>query len=308
MSLLDEAKVPDELSSQVWCFYGESGVGKSTIASEFTTPLYIDLENSAKEICSRKKIRRLSLADVKSFDALKGLIKDLTEKPHAYKSVVIDSLTQLESMIESSLSGTESFAEMDSRTFKKGTKMVAEELHKFMFMLRKLQEEKDIDVVLVGHARPKKKTDAYTGDTYDRYLLACSEESAEKVKAFTNNLIFIKQEVQTHKDANSRKVVAHSDGSRVMYTEWRAGADAKNRLNLPYAIPFKKEAGYETLKKIILENKPKEAPELIADIKALMSRVTKDNAELISKKLEAAGDNVHQLMRLKTKALEVVTV
>jgi hypothetical protein len=82
--------------------YGDSGVGKTTLlASASAVPemqpvLLIDVEGGTLSI--RKRYPQVDTVRVKSFNDFNGLAISLRTKPHPYKTIIIDSLTEVQKL------------------------------------------------------------------------------------------------------------------------------------------------------------------------------------------------------------------
>src|SRR5580692_7703506 len=81
--------------------YGVSGVGKTTLALSFPCPYYFDVEGGAKGPQYRDLLKKsggvyLGPEDgTLSFDTLIEQIQALATEKHAYKTLIIDSVTKL---------------------------------------------------------------------------------------------------------------------------------------------------------------------------------------------------------------------
>jgi hypothetical protein len=88
-------KTPTDESTYIkTLIYGKSGTGKTVFAGSFPDPCIIDCENGWKSI---KAVRGYAppVASVKSKDDLVNAYNELAKGNHAFKTVIIDSLTDL---------------------------------------------------------------------------------------------------------------------------------------------------------------------------------------------------------------------
>ena len=81
--------------------FGEGGMGKTTLAAMFPKPLFIRTEDGTASLQGNENVSLFPLATSSKdvFDAIEVLA---TEK-HEFKTLVIDSITQLATMIESEI-------------------------------------------------------------------------------------------------------------------------------------------------------------------------------------------------------------
>jgi RecA/RadA recombinase len=81
--------------------FGEGGMGKTTLAAMFPKPVFIRTEDGTASLQGNEDVSLFPLA-TSSEDVL-GAIEALATEKHNYKTVVIDSITQLATMIESEI-------------------------------------------------------------------------------------------------------------------------------------------------------------------------------------------------------------
>ena len=78
-----------------WAIYGRSGTGKTTFASTFPKPaLLIDVRDQGTD--SVADVRQLDHAEVETWEDFEDLYYYLKENPKKYKTVIIDTMTQLQ--------------------------------------------------------------------------------------------------------------------------------------------------------------------------------------------------------------------
>ena len=65
--------------------YGPEGIGKTTFASKFPKPLFIDAEDGSNHLNVDRTQRPTS------WTMLKGIIEELTKDAQGYKTLVIDT-------------------------------------------------------------------------------------------------------------------------------------------------------------------------------------------------------------------------
>jgi hypothetical protein len=86
--------VKDITRARSWCFYGRSGSGKTTIASTFPDPiLLLDVRDRGTDSIID---RNVDVKEIESLDDLEDAYYFLKKNPKRYKTVVIDTVTQLQ--------------------------------------------------------------------------------------------------------------------------------------------------------------------------------------------------------------------
>jgi phage nucleotide-binding protein len=78
-----------------WAIYGRSGSGKTTFAASFPKPiLLLDVRDQGTDSIMDEE--QLDVKDIESLDDLEDVYYYLKEKPKAYKTIVIDTITQMQ--------------------------------------------------------------------------------------------------------------------------------------------------------------------------------------------------------------------
>lgn len=209
--------------------YGPEGIGKSTFASQFPDPLFIDTEGSTKHM----DVSRLPAP--KTWNHLRDEIHYVRDNPDVCKTLVIDTADWAEQLciqevcIKGGKTGIEDYG------YGKGYTYLAEE---FARMLRALTEvnEKGIHIVITAHAALRKFEQPDESGAYDRWELKLQKKTAPLLKEWPDMLLFANYETIVIKDENG-KAKAHG-GKRVMYTSHHPVWDAKNRFGLDEKLDF----------------------------------------------------------------------
>ena len=214
--------------------YGVEGIGKSTFASKFPDPLFIDTEGSTKHL------------DVARFDSpqswsmlLQQVDYVLREKP--CKTLVIDTIDWAEKLCMAhvihtygggKVKGIEDFG------YGKGYTYLAEEVARLLNRLSDVIEV-GVNVVLTAHSMVRKfeRPDDSTG--YDRYELKMERKTSPLVKEWADMLLFANYDIFVV-ESKSGRGKGHK-GDRVMYTTHQPAWDAKNRCGLEDKLPLKFE-------------------------------------------------------------------
>lgn len=209
--------------------YGPEGIGKSTFASQFPDPLFIDTEGSTKHM----DVSRLPAP--RTWNEMRDEIHYVRDNPDVCKTLVIDTADWAEQLciqevcIKGGKTGIEDYG------YGKGYTYLAEE---FGRMLRALTEvnEKGIHIVITAHAALRKFEQPDESGAYDRWELKLQKKTAPLLKEWPDMLLFANYETIVIKDENG-KAKAHG-GKRVMYTSHHPVWDAKNRFGLDEKLDF----------------------------------------------------------------------
>ncbi|MEG0629042.1 MAG: ATP-binding protein [Enterococcus sp.] len=218
-------KIP---KAQKVVLYGVEGIGKSTFASQFPDPLFIDTEDSTLHM------------DVKRFDKPTSWMMlmqqvDYVKQNRLCQTLVIDTMDWAEALAKRHLMAQNKWNDTGNDY---GNKYIA--LEKEMGnLLNQLSEVIDagINVVITAHAMLRKKEEPDEMGAFDRYELKLEKKSAGIVKEWADMVLFAnyKTTVITDSKTNSKKATG---GQRMMYTTHRPTWDAKNRIGLADELPF----------------------------------------------------------------------
>ncbi|WP_283604026.1 ATP-binding protein [Ligilactobacillus salivarius] len=213
--------------------YGVEGIGKTTFASKFPDPIFIDTEGSTGFINARK------LPNPTSWTMLLDELEDIKSEPRG-KTLIIDTLDWAERLAKKYLMDKNKWAAIDSTNYGSRYVALSDEIGK---LLNKLTEIKDvgINVVLTAHAETKKHELPDEMGQYDKYTLKLEKRDAGLAKEWADMILFFnyKTTIITDSKSDSKKATG---GQRVMYTTHKPAWDAKNRLGLPDELPIDFEA------------------------------------------------------------------
>jgi hypothetical protein len=203
--------------------YAGEGVGKTTLASKFPDPLFIDTENGSYNL----DVARVDKPD--SWDELIGIVKAIASEDIC-KTLVIDTVDWAEMLAISNVCEKHRVTSIEQISYGKGYTYVAD---RFIELFKELDKVIDSGkhVVLTAHSKTRKFELPEEQGQYDRYEMKLTRQVAPLIKEWSDLLLFgnYKTFVVTTEN-NTRKA---QGGKRVMYTTHNPCWDAKNRDELP---------------------------------------------------------------------------
>jgi hypothetical protein len=219
-------------SAQKVVVYGPEGIGKSTFASKFPDPLFIDTEGSTKHL----DVARLDPPS--SWTMLLEQIKFVRDNKPC-KTLVVDTIDWAERLARDHIIAINKVSSIESFGYGKGYTYLAEEFGKMLNLLSDVIDA-GIHVVLTAHAMMRKFEQPDEMGAYDRWELKLEKKTAPMAKEWADMVLFAnyKTTILTDSKSKSKKAVG---GERVMYTTHHPARDAKNRADLPEELPLSYE-------------------------------------------------------------------
>ena len=216
------------ISAQKVVIYGPEGIGKSTFASMFPNPVFIDTEGSTKHMDVPRTPKPSSwtmiLEQVKYFKA----------NPHLYDTLVIDTADWAEQLCMSEICAKSQKRSIEDFGYGKGYIYLAEEFGRLLNLLEDVIEV-GINVVITAHAQMRKFEQPEEMGAYDRWELKLQKKTAQLLKEWADMVLFANYEIFVinvdNQGVQKGKNKAQG-GKRVMYTSHTPSWDAKNRHNL----------------------------------------------------------------------------
>ena len=216
--------------------YGPEGIGKSTLAAQLPSPVFIDVEGGTNQL----PVARLPKPS--SWMMLMDEIQAVqnSEIPDC-KSLVIDTADASEALCIANVCAENGVTGIEKMPYGKGYVFVKE---KWCKMLDALGEVVDhgVNVVLLGHSRLDKFERPDESGAYDRYSPKLIDSKRASIAAATKEwcdmVLFLDYKIYV--EEQNGKAKAHG-GRRIIHTTHHPCWDAKNRFGLPDEMPLNDE-------------------------------------------------------------------
>ncbi len=214
--------------------YGVEGVGKSSLASTYPNPVFIDCEGSTIKLDAS----RLAVTNYAEYVESCKLI--LGEDGDEFQTVVIDTTDWLENIVVNEIlrnDGATTITDKKHYSFGAGDKRI-EEFFRFKIIPtfeRFMSSGKN--VVLVSHAHIKGVDDPVTG-RYDHYTLKMGKTASSILKEWVNNVFFMNYDQKLHKNYSIGKDTVTGGKEVYVFTQRTAQYNAKRRDKLDDKIKF----------------------------------------------------------------------
>jgi len=230
MSLLDSIEKPQD-RPVIATITGDAGLGKTSLAATFPKPIFIRAEDGLQAVPleSRPDAFPVITSSEDVWEQLAALIK----KDHQYKTLVIDSITQLDTLftnyiVESDPKKPKSIAQALGG-YGAGFQMLSSLHGRVRKAAGILNERKDMNIVFIAHAETE-TIELPDQDPYTRYNIRMQKKSVSHYIDNCDLVGFLKLETFTQGDGERKKAV--SDGTRLLVTYATAANISKNRFGI----------------------------------------------------------------------------
>lgn len=210
---------------------GDAGVGKTTLAATFPKPIFIRAEDGLQSVPSDQRPDAFPVLD--SVDTLWDQMKALMNEDHDYKTLVIDSVTQLEQMFADHILENDpkkpKALQQAMGGYGAGFTAVAAMHGRVRKAAKILKERKGMNVVFIAHSDVS-TIELPDQDPYSRYDLRLHKKCMTHYVDNVDLVAYLKLETFTTGDGERKKAI--SDGTRVAVCYTAAAQISKNRYGI----------------------------------------------------------------------------
>jgi len=214
--------------------YGAEGIGKTTFASHFPRPLFIDTEHSTDFL----DVDRLPVPS--SWTMLLEEVQEAKKYVGQYLTLVVDTADWAEMLCKKHVCDSRGMKSIEDAGYGKGYVYLAEEWGKLLNALTELRDA-GMNIVLTAHAMMRKFEQPDELGAYDRWEMKLEKKTAPMTKEWSDMILFANYETYVVKENKGAAKGKAQGGRRVMYTAHHPCWDAKNRQGLPDKLPFEFE-------------------------------------------------------------------
>lgn len=230
MSILSSIAKPDDRSI-ICTITGDAGLGKTSLAATFPKPIFIRAEDGLQAIPTATRPDAFPL--LSNVDMLWEQLTALIKEDHDYKTLVIDSVTQLDNLFTNHIVDTDPKKPRTIAQALGGYGAGFQALSSLHGRVRKaagiLNETKGMNIVFIAHSETE-TIELPDQDPYTRYNIRMQKKS---VSHYTDNVDlcgYLKLETHTFGDGERKKAI--SDGTRILVTYASAANISKNRYGI----------------------------------------------------------------------------
>lgn len=230
--------------------YGPEGIGKSTFASHFPDPVFIDTEGGTK----RLNVARLPQPT--SWAMLLDEVAEVRKGNVPCGTLVLDTADWAERLCIQAVCARAKVNGIEDFGYGKGYTYVKEEFSKLLDALEEVLNAGH-NVVVLAHAAITKFEQPDAVGNYDRWSMKTSKQVAPLLREWCDMLLFANYKTVVEKAGSGPNAKNKaSGGRRVLYTTHHPCWDAKNRFGLPEELPL----DYASIAACIPESSAPKAP------------------------------------------------
>lgn len=277
--------------------YGPDGVGKSTFGANAPSPIFLGTEDGTANLDVAR------FPHPKSFNEVRSMIKELIESKHDFKTLVIDSLDWLETLVHQAVMDLDGSTTINRAQggYGNGILMAVKYWVAMQEDLKALRKEKGMNIILIAHSQVKTFNDPTQNAAYDRYQLKLDDKGAAKWREFVDSVLFATYDTVAKAEKGDKKAKTYGGENRVIFTERRPSFDAKNRHGLPFEMPLDWGIFYEHYMR------GESADSILNELRKTVLEIKDDQTrEKTIEAIKAAGQDADRLAVIRNNVRTIV--
>jgi len=229
--------------------YGPPGIGKTTLASEFPAPVFLQIEDGTPG-----DVELTSFGKLDTFGQVLDALAALYTEDHDFGTVVVDSVTELQRLVfaETCARGDDKGnpkANIEDFGYGKGYVYAQRTWTDFLDGVNALRRDRGMAIVLIAHSKVERFDDPETV-SYDRYEIDLHGKSVGAIEREMDAIFLLKQPVTVKTEDqgfNKERARAQGDSTTLIHAVGKPAFVAKNRYGIPATLRFDRGQGFSTL-------------------------------------------------------------
>lgn len=229
----------------IMVIYGRGKMGKTTLASEFPEPIFLQTEDGAGAI----ELTSFSEGAITDWADVDTALEQLATEDHAFKTLVIDSVTQLEPLVWAETCKRNNWKSIEDPGYGKGYLEADAVWREFLAAITYLRDKKGMAIVMIGHEVVETFSDPERED-YNRYKMRLHKRAEALLREQSDIVAFLNQAVSIDKQKggfNKETTKAKGSGQRQINLSPRPTFEAGNRYGMPDKILINEGEGFAAL-------------------------------------------------------------
>lgn len=226
--------------------YGPPGVGKTTLASEFPAPVFLQVEDGTPG-----DLELTTFGHLQSYEAIMEAVSALYGEDHDFQTVVLDSADKLEPLLWAEVCARNGWKSIEDPGYGKGYVEADGVWREFLEGMNALRRDKNMAIVLIGHSAITQFPNP-AGAEYPRWDIRLHKRALGIMQDEMDAILLINQEASVKEEKGGfNKVRTHATGgsARWIYAEQRPAWVAKNRYGMEAKFAYRKGEGYAAMAK-----------------------------------------------------------
>lgn len=224
--------------------YSPPKIGKTTLASEFPSPVFLQVEEGTPG-----DLELVSFGKLDSYGAVMDCIAALYSDDHDRQTVVLDSLDKLEPMVWQEACARNSWASIEAPGYGKGYVEADRVWRDLLEGLNALRTDRGMAVVLIAHSTITTFPNP-SGAEYPRWDVRLHKRALGIIQDEMDAILMLGHEsaIKTEDSGFGQKRATATGGpARWIYCEGRPSHVAGSRYGMPEKILYRKGHGYAEL-------------------------------------------------------------
>lgn len=229
--------------------YGPPGIGKTTLASEFPDPVFLQVEDGTPG-----DVELTSFGKLSTYSEVIQAMQALVFEDHGFRTVVIDSVTEMQRLVFAEVcargdASGNAKTNIEDFGYGKGYVYAGRIWQEFLEGVNALRQDRGICVILIAHSTVERFDDPETV-SYDRYEIDLHGKSVGAIEREMDAILLLKKPVVVKKEDvgfNKERNIAADGGAVLIHAVGKPAYTAKNRYSMPPTIRYDRGKGYEAL-------------------------------------------------------------
>lgn len=249
--------------------YGPPGLGKTSLAAEFPSPVLLDVEGGRPAHVQAEAVPGWAAEDLSSFDAVMEAIGSLYTEDHDFQTVIFDTLDRFEPLLWKKVCEDNRWESIEAPGYGKGYVETGRYWRDMLDGFNALRRDRGMAIVLIAHSTIDRFDDPQAA-SYSRFDIRLHKKALGMVQDEVDAIFFLNQDATLKKNDEKAKqgpgarVRAEGGGTRWVHAEGRPAFVAKNRFGLPEKFLYRPGQGFAEIAKHLPGFAPEDKPRTAA--------------------------------------------